>query len=196
MLSYSFPQCLGDPSGSGGPTAIPSPWDCTSGSCAAGTGPFPFPFLLSLPVLSAARAGCQSVPLPEACPGNSCPILHAQLQTSSLGCAGTLCRGQNDKGTPAFHASPTLLYVAFPASRGNPAVCSSCCDPWVVLAFPPVPGATAGPCPSCHPTLWCSLSAALALLVGIVLRSRSFSLPCMESGQPSFPPWKVSHGHI
>lgn len=61
MLSYNFLLCLGSPSGSVGPAAIPSP--CTSVSCAGKTGPFSFPFLLSLPVLSAAQPGC-----PKACP--------------------------------------------------------------------------------------------------------------------------------
>lgn len=192
MLSNNFPLCLGDPSGSVGPTAIPSPW-MTSVSCAGETGPFSFPSLLSLPVLSAAQLGCQSVPQPKACPRNSCLTLHAQLQTSSLGCAGTLCGGQNDKGTPAFHAFPALLFVAFPANRGNPAVRSSSCDAWVALAFPPVSGATAAPCLSCHPP---SGAFLVTLLEGIVLRSSSFSFPCLESGQPSFPQWKVSHVHV
>lgn len=152
MLSYNFPLCLGNPSGSVGPTSIPSPWDCTSVSCAGETGPFSFTFPLTLPVLPAAQPGC-----PKACPGSSCPTLHAQLLTSSLGCAGTLCRGQSDKGTAAFRALPALLFVALPASRGNAAVCSSSCAPWLVLASPPVSGAAAGPCPSCQPPSGASL---------------------------------------
>lgn len=142
MLAYNFPLCLDS-----GSHFHPIPMGLHFSLLCRRD----WSFFLYFPSEPACAASSSARVSPKACPGSSCPTLHVQLLTSSLGCAGTLCRGQSDKGTAAFRAFPALLFVAFPASRGDAAVCSYSCAPWLVLASPPVSGAAAGPCLSCHP---------------------------------------------
>lgn len=101
-----LPLCLGTPLHQWVP--LPSSWMYFSLLCRRDWSFF-LPFL-SLPVPSAAQ--------PNARPGNSCPTLHAQLQTSSLACAGTL-GSQND----TMHS--VLLLLCFLLLFLQTAVCSS-----------------------------------------------------------------------